>query len=308
MSQYEAHVWDFFSDILIKNKKAQCLFCKEHTHSSLKFKKKYLEIHQCECGFVFLKNQPTDDMLSKFYEQSKALDTWADIKTSDFELNRQREKFSKAIDVIQSMSVAPEVLDLGCGNGVFLKLLREKLPRSVCMGVDSNISASKVAENSNSMIVQQDVYKFLKGPGGKFDWITLWGVLEHVADPHYLVNLLAEKLKPHGKVIVCVPNVNSLVVKTLGNECFTFCPQHLWYYSLENLKSIFSNFKFRESWTIEPEAKPIRRVTEGYKPYDPTRDVDLSTNITKDGKTYMDLPSYILDNNLGYKIVAVFQR
>jgi len=217
---YEEHVNHFF-DLrkYVDFENSKCLFC-EKLFVTL-FKKRSMVVVRCECGFVFNQRQPTQDTLNLFYN-SEALKIWNKLKTND-DNERQNTKFKHSVDYILQHNFQ-SVLDVGCGSGYFLNLLKG-VPRLV--GVDLGIEDKQGSIEYRN----QDYTTFFYESKETFDVISLWGVLEHVKDPHLLLYRAKKALNPNGVLMVCVPNCESEIVETIWGKCFTFCPQHLWYFS-----------------------------------------------------------------------------
>jgi len=98
--------------------------------------------------------------------------------------------------------------------------------------------------------------------------------------------------------MVIVPNVDSEVVKQLWGKCFTFCPQHLWYFNQDTLKLLYEKAGLREIHheTIEREYLPWAKSRFGLDPYD---FVPL---------THMYPDHWDADQYQGYKIVSIAQK
>ena len=102
------------------------------------------------------------------------------------------------------------VLDCGCGDGLYLKTLRE-LGECRVLGFDLNGTSLRLAkEHVNSMSVP-----FVQGnscalPFGDntFDKIFSTEVLEHIPDDHQALREIHRILKPGGRLIITVPNHN----------------------------------------------------------------------------------------------------
>lgn len=98
------------------------------------------------------------------------------------------------------------VLDFGCGDGLFLSMLRDK--GIVGKGLDISEEGVRKALTKG---LQASVFDFkddIPPDIGKFDSVMILDVLEHVYDPS---RLLAQAIKVASKsVIVGVPNFSSL--------------------------------------------------------------------------------------------------
>lgn len=96
------------------------------------------------------------------------------------------------------------VLDVGCGGGLFLKMLSER-GHSV-MGLDFSLSAASAAWRQNGVPVVCGNLAEPPLPGGSFDLVTMYHVLEHLYDPASYLDVAHSLLKPGGRLIVQVPN------------------------------------------------------------------------------------------------------
>ena len=105
------------------------------------------------------------------------------------------------------------VLDIGCGRGEFLHLMREmNVPAT---GID--LSAESVAECLSKGFTAEtaDLFEFLaNAPDGEFDGIFSSQVVEHL-DPLRLprmISLCAEKLARGGVIVIETPNPDCLAI------------------------------------------------------------------------------------------------
>lgn len=225
--------------------------------------------------------------------------TWVNIKANDDV--RQMEKFSEAIAFIKQHGVK-KIFDLGCGSGKFLEMLRNN--DVFASGCDAHMESVRRCKLNQLEVKKQSIDEFIK-TDQKYDMVTLWGVLEHIKNPSQYIGKIKDKLNTGGRILVCVPNAESEVVTTIWDKCFTFCPQHLWYFSLRDLKSIFANndLEIETSWTIESEAAPIIKYKNGFDPYNPLpqwADTKYLNSIAVN-----TLNKKILKEGKGYKIVAI---
>lgn len=111
--------------------------------------------------------------------------------------------------------IAPStpVIDLGCGRGEWLKVLRTHgFP---AMGVDSNAVCVAECKEDGLDVIQQDLLDFLsQRDDASVGTFTLFQVLEHLPFP-VLISVLREMrraLIPGGRLIAEVPNAKNLRV------------------------------------------------------------------------------------------------
>lgn len=244
------------------------------------------------CEFVWQWHPPTQAVLDDFYSDSGPIKQWSAIKSTAEEDARQSKKFD-FFNIIAGKGQS--VLDVGCGNGHFLNGLDSSI-------IKIGIEQSKAAAEHCKFSVYNDLKHLTGSLHGKrkYNIITFFGVLEHLKDPIGELQKYSELLEDDGSIGVIVPNMDSLVVRVLEDECCTFCPQHLWYYNITTLNKLMANagYVLRHWGTREPELQPVLRKLRGLKPYDYM--FDLSDKDITEEK--------IIKHGLGYKIVALFKK
>ena len=105
------------------------------------------------------------------------------------------------------------VLDLGCGRGEFLEVLREAGVEAA--GVDADADAVAACRDKGLEVAQGDLFTYLAGqPDGSADGIFCAHVVEHLPPPRVpeLVALAAEKLAPGGLLAIETPNPGCLAI------------------------------------------------------------------------------------------------
>ncbi len=121
------------------------------------------------------------------------------------------------LDLLPSFSA--RVLEIGCGAGQTLEMLKTKKLCRETVGVELFKDAADEARSKVDAIYCLDVEKSPMPENiGKFNLILLLDVLEHLVDPWaFLSRLTATHLADGGKVIVSLPNARhlSLVVPLL---------------------------------------------------------------------------------------------
>lgn len=129
-----------------------------------------------------------------------------------------------------------KLLDVGCGSGQFLALMRDAGWEVV--GVEPDPLAATLARERYGLLIFEGGLEHARFPDASFDAITLSHVIEHVCDPVALLCECGRLLKPGGKVVVVTPNIESL-----GHDVFRSCwrglepPRHLYLFSLRTLKA-----------------------------------------------------------------------
>lgn len=137
-----------------------------------------------------------------------------------------RSRFTGYQDLFeQMMKTSLPFIDLGCGRGEFLVLLRENGVSAV--GVDSDPSAIDRCVRSGLNIQQTDLFSFLKtADDNSVSGISLIHVIEHFAvdDALAILRHCRRVIEPDGVLIVETPNPKNLRV---GASNFWLDPTHV---------------------------------------------------------------------------------
>jgi O-antigen chain-terminating methyltransferase len=116
------------------------------------------------------------------------------------------------------------IVDLGCGRGEWLELLRDSHLRAI--GVDTNDVQLADARALGLTVERADALAYLEGqPDASIDVITSMHLVEHLPFPTLMALLreMARTLRPAGRIIVETPNPESVVV---GAYKFHLDPTH----------------------------------------------------------------------------------
>jgi SAM-dependent methyltransferase len=105
------------------------------------------------------------------------------------------------------------LLDVGCGNGSFLRTM-SRLGWDV-EGIEPDEVAAAVARRSGLM-VEVGPLRSCRLRAECYDAITLHHVLEHLGDPADALNRLAVGLKPGGRLISISPNPTAVTSRRFG--------------------------------------------------------------------------------------------
>lgn len=125
-----------------------------------------------------------------------------------------REKQSSYISrICPHLSKDAVVVDLGCGRGEWLGLLKAEGFRPI--GVDKNTEMLAAARKSGYDLVHADVFDWLaKQPADSVDLISAFHIVEHLT-PNELLRMLSEiarVTKKSGWVLIETPNPENVVV------------------------------------------------------------------------------------------------
>lgn len=131
------------------------------------------------------------------------------------------------------------VLDFGCGNGNFVKFLQSKTYSAFgydkSVDITEHLSAQKIPLYRNEKEI----------PNAYFDVITCFDVIEHTTNPRSIVQILNNKLKKDGIIVMTTPNTQGVSAHILGKYWWVFGSEaHFVLFSLFSLKLFLSNHGF----------------------------------------------------------------
>lgn len=121
------------------------------------------------------------------------------------------------VDAARHIPAGSRVLDVGCGSGAF----REHLPQCIYHGLDPYAEAGAAPD-----VIRQSLSAHVEEARGRYDVVTAFQVLEHVADPVAFAGQLRALLRPGGTLIVCVP-LHPSPLTEIPNFLINAPPHHL---------------------------------------------------------------------------------
>lgn len=130
----------------------------------------------------------------KFYQQKYAQDQG--------ECDRLNEvlKLAHQIDY-------EKLLDIGCGDGTFTKLLKKN--KAIVYGVDiESVAVEKAKKNGIRAYKNNIDTESLPFKDNYFDVIVAGEIIEHMYDPDRLLDEIHRTLKPSGTAILTTPNLS----------------------------------------------------------------------------------------------------
>lgn len=213
------------------------LVCKDNTVSRETF-----NIVQCvSCGFKYTNPRPEENKLGNYYKSEDYVshsNTTKGFINSVYQIVRKYTLLKK-LQLISGYYKTGKILDIGCGTGEFLKLLKDT--KWVTSGIEPSPDARKMAiENYNLDIKEETEIKNMESES--FDVITMWHVLEHVPNLNERIEDLKRLIKPNGLIIIAVPNYTSLDAKTYKENWAAYdVPRHLYHFSPKDIDTVFKN-------------------------------------------------------------------
>ena len=198
-----------------------------------------LNIVRCRaCQLVFVNPQPTVEALREYHAASELLsqDGWSSY--FDHSQKQIRELWEERLTDVKRWKQAPNVslLDVGAGYGDFLHYVSKQGWQ--VSGFEFSPAVAQVSQKKYGIpLAVGDLFE-MPFPDHSFDIITMWHVLEHLADPMAVLRRLFELLRPGGLLVIEVPNLNCLVRKSY--QVPLTVNLHLYHFSPTTLSSLVS--------------------------------------------------------------------
>lgn len=246
--------------------------------------KNEFQIVACKgCGLLRLAPLPAPEDLPRYYPAHYWYAPDGSLAATLEESYRRlvlRDHVGFAARALASSDESGPVLDVGCGGGLFPRMLRER--GFAALGLDSSPDAAALAWHTNGVPVFCG--DLAQAPLGAASCaaVSMFHVLEHVYDPRAYLAAARVLLKPQGRLIVQVPNAACWQFRLLGSRWNGLdAPRHLTDFRASDLEALLAAtgfevlsrkfFSLRDNpaglatslapW-LDPMARRIRKVRE----------------------------------------------
>jgi SAM-dependent methyltransferase len=246
--------------------------------------KEFAVVRCRQCGLARLDPQPPREELGLYYPETY----W--FAPDPGLVGRLQEWYRRAVlrghvrfveRALRSSSARGPLLDVGCGGGLFLAMMRRRGFRVI--GLDFSREAAAIAWRHQQVPVVVGDLEHAPLRAGSLAAITMSHVLEHLPDPRAYLAAAHRLLAPDGRLVVHVPNAASWQFRLLGRRWSGVdVPRHLFDYRDEDMERLLrasgfevvrrSYFSLRDNPAglatslapeLDPMARRIRQRPEG---------------------------------------------
>jgi 2-polyprenyl-3-methyl-5-hydroxy-6-metoxy-1,4-benzoquinol methylase len=206
------------------------------------FAKAGFDLVRCRvCDLVYVANPPPLEALRRQYSfesgyQHRYADTSADVS---FEIETARKHLAD----LQRFKAAGRLLDIGCSAGFFLAEAR--VAGWDVSGLELSEDTAEIARRRARVEVTTGVLGDEMFRSGSFDAVTMWDVIEHVADPVSTLGGVSRILKDDGVLMMETPNIDGLfprvsyrIAETVNFWPHPEPPYHLFQFSKKTVRRL----------------------------------------------------------------------
>jgi SAM-dependent methyltransferase len=244
---------------------------------------KFCVVRCGDCGLMRLDPQPCPGELRRYYPENYWFAPDRSAASRLEEAYRRLVLRDHVRFVTEALAGAPggALLDVGCGGGLFLGMMRERGFRVV--GLDASREAAAIAWRRQKAPAVCGMLERPPFGARSFGAVTMFHVLEHLYDPRCYLLAAHHLLPSGGRLIVQVPNAACWQFRVLGRAWNGLdVPRHLFDFRDRDVERLVEScgfevvrrkyFSLRDNpaglassvapW-LDPMARRVRRVAEG---------------------------------------------
>jgi 2-polyprenyl-3-methyl-5-hydroxy-6-metoxy-1,4-benzoquinol methylase len=241
-----------------------CPVCEMPPGPGLFVKDGFRHVRCTNCSLIYVSLILREDLMVKYWREEQA---WTRVLQTGPQVDMDMAKYDYGLDLVSAYLGGGKVLDIGTGTGNFLRQASQRGWET--MAIELNIESVEAMKNEGFNVIVKPL-ELSDLNSGSFEMVTMWEVLEHLAEPK---NVLAEArrlLADNGILLILVPNSSSLVTCLLHEKSNTFGGHsHLNHFNPNSLKAILGalHFDILEMETVITELGTINNYLAFEDPY-----------------------------------------
>jgi len=194
------------------------------------------------CSLIFLNPMYSDEELAGMYPADYY--AYQDKFQSDgFKQGLKRALGFRTTTKDPRFAAPGRVLDIGCGSGWFLRNVQDQ--GWTAYGVEINAAAAQIGRELGGLNIFCGTLEQAGFPPDYFDYVRSNHAFEHMSRPKEQLQEMRRILKPGGKLMLGVPNIESLAAKLFGRYWWYLgAPVHPFSYSVRTLTALLQENGF----------------------------------------------------------------
>lgn len=192
-----------------------CPICGSRASRRAAYRLRSFDVIECgQCGGLQRDPLPSAEETSSYYSDPKYIEGGYFAGQSARGDNPETSIFREALEFLEErrrrlgLAGAGRLLDVGAGSGSFLALARGRGWQADGVELSPELAARAEAR-SNATVVQGD-FPAVSLPAAVYDVVTMWDVLEHIADPGAFLDRARALLAPQAVLVVFTIDASSL--------------------------------------------------------------------------------------------------
>lgn len=192
------------------------------------------------CGFCYASDIPDQSILNKFYQAAEH-HIHPELPEG---LARIHADFFQFVRANASLEGSARILDVGSGMGHFLNRFKEA-GFSCLEGIEPSPAAAELARKVYGVNVHStNIDDFIVRES--FDFVSLCGVLEHIADLGRSIDRVSSMVREGGYLFIAVPDASSFGKATPTEPFLEFALEHINFFSASSLDNLLKVFGFEK--------------------------------------------------------------
>ena len=165
------------------------------------------------CGLVYLNPRPSVSEFKKIYPPDYYSLNFSKKNFGFVYKIRSRLETMRLMKLCQNLPDDARILDVGCGDGFHLNLLRERGKKSWLLeGIDLDKRAVEAANRSALRVYSGSVTE-IDLPHNTYDLIFMIQTIEHVESPPDVLSAIYKLLRKGGRLVIVTDNTDSVDFK-----------------------------------------------------------------------------------------------
>jgi 2-polyprenyl-3-methyl-5-hydroxy-6-metoxy-1,4-benzoquinol methylase len=155
--------------------------------------------------------------------------------------------FRRFLKVATYLEKGDSILDVGTGDGLFLKIVKEHLPQVQVVACEKDQSTLEERRKIIGDETFEDIDEIV-GIERTFSVVSLFHVLEHILDPATFLKTIRKLLTPESVLIIEIPSLTCPLLtlyKSKAYHKFYFQKQHPFNYSFTSLQRLMEYLGFQ---------------------------------------------------------------
>ncbi|MGA2916335.1 MAG: class I SAM-dependent methyltransferase [Sedimentisphaerales bacterium] len=200
--------------------------------------KNHCRIVQCnKCGLIYADPILNDDYILQLYRDSTFInEIQVELMAEDY-----LDQLKRAGSLMDNKD---NLLEIGCGNGCFLKKAKEFGFKNV-YGVEPCKNSVEQADQEVKRNIVNDVFYEGLYKDNFFDLVCVIQVFDHLIDPNDVLRNIYRVTKEDGYILVISHNVKFILTKILGEKSPMYDIEHIYLFDKITIRKLLEKHGFQ---------------------------------------------------------------